>query len=83
MSNERPQERRIQSFADINANYRDQWVVVALTKIENNVPIAGVVLSHVQEKENLDYSQVHKLRQRPGISPKFAIFRTGLDQEPS
>lgn len=83
MSNERLQEKKIESFADINANYRDQWVVVAVTKVVDNIPTTGVVLSHVQEMANLDYTHIERLRQKPGVSAKFAIFRAGLDQEPS
>ncbi len=83
MNNERLQERRIESFTEINAIYKDQWVFIAVTKIENNIPTAGVVLSHVQEKANLDLTLIDRLRQKPGASAKFTIFRTGLDQEPS
>lgn len=85
MDRERHLSREIESFVDINAIYKDQWVVVAVTRIEDNVPTAGVVISHVQDKANLDFREMHRLRQRRrGDPPKFAIFRAGiLDRQPS
>ena len=82
MGKERPE---VMTFNDIRARYRGQWVAVAITRIEYNEPVAGVVVAANSDKKVIA-DKVRGLTEREGAAgkprPKIALFKATDDLGP-